>query len=278
MWTRLLAAAAFCLIVPSIGSADDFVLTPLSKQNKSAKPFVVGGVRADPAQFTSTLIFETDQRCTATIVGQRSVLTAAHCVANNLNGSLKLNGRSIPLTCEMHSHYAGAACLSGNPVRNECTADIALCLAGSVISAPGMRYEKVHSTVEAPLRVGSSIVLLGYGCTSHGGAPSNALYLGSANIRSISKGDAATTPEESFHVVQGGAVACEGDSGAGALNAVNLSARRLIGVTSNTNEAMNITRLVSPRDRRIYLYMVRWGNSRNTKICGVHGNAPGCPE
>jgi Trypsin len=183
----LLAISSACILIPLNSQAEEFVLEPLPRDNK-VKPEIIGGAPADPTKFTSTLIFVGAQRCTATIVGQRSVLTAAHCVANTPRGTINLGGSAISLTCNVHPQYITASC-TGNPMKMDCTADVALCYAGSIITAPGLRYERVQNpTVDPPLAVGSSIVLLGYGCLTAGGNPSNALYLGSANVRALSKG------------------------------------------------------------------------------------------
>jgi hypothetical protein len=273
----LVLAYEFCFAAVS-AQAENFVLEPLPRVARKVTPSIIGGAPADPSKFTATLVFTGAMKCTATIVGQRSVLTAAHCVAPGTTGSLKLGSTTIPLTCDIHPQYVPAAC-TGNNLTTDCTADVALCYAGNVITAPGLRYERVQSpAVDAPLSVGSPIVLLGYGCLTSGGLPSNSLYLGSANIRSLPKPSAPTIPEDQFLIVQGGAVGCKGDSGAGNLNTVTVgSSRRLIGVSARTDANTNITYLVSPRDTRIYTFMVKWGNSKNTRICGIHGNAPGCP-
>ncbi|WP_363227006.1 trypsin-like serine protease [Mesorhizobium sp.] len=277
MAARRLFSALLSLALGSCATSDlDFESVPSVTR---PRPKIIGGQPTDSAKFPATLIIRpgttpTRTQCTATVVGRRSILTAAHCLEGASKGQLSLNGKYIPVTCEKHPRFTGSDCLD-NPLQFACAPDIALCYSASDIVAPGLKYETLNSFAARPVIVGDSLTLLGYGCTSPGGSPVPGLYMGRAVVKSTSKDAGARTPEERFIVVEGGAQGCRGDSGGAVFDKAD-QPRKVVGVLSNGRSDLVITRLVSTRDNSIIPWISRWGTSLGTKICGVHGNAPDC--
>lgn len=269
---------AFVSVAVGSCTSSDLYFEPAPAANRPA-PKVIGGQPADSAKFPATLVIRpgttpTRSQCTATVVGIRSVLTAAHCLEGVANAQLKLNQKYVPVTCEKHPKFTGTDCVA-KPLQYTCAPDIALCYSAADIIMPGLKYEKLNSFAPRRVIVGDSLVLLGYGCTAENGKPVPGLYTGRARVVAESKDAGATTPEERFIVVKGGAHGCFGDSG-GAVYDKPDQPRMVVGVLSNGRGDLAITRLVSTRDNLVLPWIVRWGSLRGTKICGVHSNAPGC--
>jgi hypothetical protein len=242
-----------------------------SAQQGTVSPFIVGGAPADPKTFRSTLVFEPG--CTATIVGSKAILTAAHCVSNGASGVVELDGKVYKAVCTHHPDYSTPTRCNSTPVPMTCTADISLCKSDSDLKASGLRYEVVETKREK-LSVGQPIVLLGYGCTSAGGQDFGTLFVGSSKIGVLS----STNPKsfnDHFMQLNQLALTCNGDSGAGNFDRVDEKTRSLIGVTARGN-ATNLSLLVQTTDKRVQDFMRSWAAANATAICGVTPNALGC--
>jgi hypothetical protein len=239
-------------------------------------PFITGGRQADGSRFPATLTLIGIEKCTSTIVGDRVAITAAHCVDNGGAGSIDL-GNGAPLISAVCTHHP-----SFNPSSDNCSTvntvgcepDVALCLSQSSLTAAGMKYEVIQ-TDRSKIREDTSMVLLGFGCTTQGGTDYGTLYWGGGGIRRLSV-DPSTGPDDAFMIVDGGAVLCPGDSGGGNFDQESPSSRFVIGIGARSNSAEQYSRLVQTSDTRIVDWLNKWGNDNGVKICGVHQDATGC--
>jgi hypothetical protein len=261
-------------------AADRFMMKRLersgsTKNNGVLRPFIIGGNKADRARFSATVILSGVDYCTATIVGERSALTAAHCVKNGGSGAIDLGDGSalISATCTHHPEYLPPSddC---DTLSSACTADVALCLFNSSLTTNGLKYEVIQ-TDRTKIKADTSMVLLGYGCTSAGQNDHGTLYWGSAGIRSVST-DPPGNPNEALMIVDGGAILCDGDSGSGGFDQDDPSTRFVIGVGVRNNLTNKVSRFVQTSDGRIKTWMKDWGDTNNTSICGIHSSATGC--
>lgn len=137
-----------------------------------------GFVVADSDDWCSLAVSETDLgngyigRCTATLVGPVTMLTAAHCVDTGqgtatLPGTVTFGEETFESSCEMHPRYAAAELGAEGGVRNRY--DYALC---ELTHASDDPRRTVDLTVVAPDNVDTAsdvasrrILLTGYGCT-----------------------------------------------------------------------------------------------------------------
>jgi Trypsin len=233
------------------------------------KPFIVGGAPADPKAFSASLNF--DGACSATIVGARAILTAAHCVEPGGQGTVDIgDGKPLRATCTHHPDYKASLC-KDSPERSECTADVALCSTPTAMNRPGLKYESVQ-TDRSALGAQMQVLLLGYGCTTTGGTDFGALYLGTAKVKELS----ATTPstfDSYFMRIDSTVRVCAGDSGGGSLDNAS-DPRRVIGVNKGVKGSTSY--LVQTTDKRILDFMKSWSAGANAMICGVAHQATGC--
>ncbi|WP_332770560.1 trypsin-like serine protease [Phenylobacterium sp.] len=164
--------------------------------------------------------------CTATIIGPRTLLTAAHCLdkggapASLRSASLTLQGFGIPMRCAIPASYANATPKPGS-VRT--SADYALCLLDAdlgQLNAPGLRYERLN--LNSIVAKGSNVAITGWGCTKAVFKPGGGFAHGEASPKPLAVGapvDApAGSPAEPNYLATrskpatGGAL-CPGDSG-----------------------------------------------------------------
>jgi hypothetical protein len=203
----------------------------LDEAERLAAPRLNGqvfGGGAQPAQdavWPVTFSFRSSEKnCTATAVGRKVLLLAAHCVAQGKNLVLVSNkflttGRA-ELECEQHPDYAA---------RTDISADYALCLLSSPLDDPPVGFERIAKGKDIT-QSGQRLLLLGYGCTMQTGEKDfGNLYEGYATAGSSSFG-------ANYFLTTGGAAVCTGDSGGGIYwikdEADIRSTRLLVGVSS----------------------------------------------
>ena len=113
---------------------------------------VIANVQKWPASLVATAAGET---CTATLVGQRTLLTAAHCVGDGEEIGVQFDKGSPPVkgTCSRAPGWT----------TSEPSNDWALCLMKEPVKRPGLVYELV-SLDPSPLKPGLRLTAGGYGC------------------------------------------------------------------------------------------------------------------
>jgi Trypsin len=238
-------------------ASDQFEMRPLdSIETQEPVGQVIGGNPQNSADWPATFVFVglQDKSCTATVVGRRTVLTAAHCVKDGGSGSLQAGKQRIHITCSRHPDYL-------YPERP--SADFSLCLSDSIIT--GFRYEKVD--ISESTQVGEKLFLLGYGCIDITGTASmGALYGGPAEVISRPEADLYT-------VTRGGPAICGGDSGGGAFTVAK--ARRLIGVNSQGNYKTE-SQIATTATSAFSEWARSWAAKRSTELCGISEAASNC--
>lgn len=242
-------------------------------QENTIAPWVIGGAPADPSEFKATLIIDGKMRCTATIVGPNVVLTAAHCVDNNATGIINFQGKESNVVCTQHPLYTTPNQCSSSDPPNTCTADIALCKSADILN--GIKYEVIE-TNRNKLKKGMNINLIGFGCLTKGGNPSDTLYIGSTIVNVLTS-ESPKDFSDFFMTINGGSVqACKGDSGAGNFDDADQSTRSIVGVTSVGDQEKS-TYLVQTSDTRIVTFFKDWARNNSAPICGVSlPNPTGC--
>lgn len=221
-------------------------------------PTLIGGQPANPADWPATFYSsQGNSRCTATLIGIRTLQIAAHCVGNGRTASFKTqNNVQYTSTCKHAPGYNGNS-----------TADWALCLVNQDVQ--GVPAEVLNQD-PSYVKVGDKVLLTGFGCTNPGGGGGNdgTYRIGEATVQKVPSGS------NNDIVTKGGAALCFGDSGGPAFK-VEGQARKVISVNSRGDiRIMSYLSSVSTDEaKRFY---ASWSQENVQKICGVHQDAPGC--
>jgi len=217
---------------------------------------LIGGADANPANYPAN--FYTNQggsRCSGTIIGERVLSSAAHCVDNGGKATLKFRGVSFTGTCTHHPDY-----------KNNKTADWALCVLDQTIA--GFKFEKILTDLSV-IKVGSTVELTGYGCTQEGGSGGNdgKFRIGRIKVKRLPSGNNNDT------VTEGDVALCYGDSGGSAYYYANND--RYMFANNSRGDIKRVSYL-SSFTGSFKSWASVWAAQKDVKICGLHADAEGC--
>lgn len=220
---------------------------------------LIGGSPADPAKWPASVYASMgSSRCTATVVGEKVLLIASHCVSNGGTANFKAAGVQYSSKCTHHPEYRGNS-----------TADWAICAVSKKVE--GIAYENMN-TDESRYRVGDELTLTGYGCVNPGGSGGNdGVYrVGSAPIQSLPKG-------KNYDITtKGSSALCYGDSG-GPVFKIEGTKRWVVGVNSR-GDISKWSYLPAVAVPTAQAFFRDWAQTNNVKICGIHQDAVGCRD
>lgn len=222
-------------------------------------PTLIGGRNAIEGEFPEVIYIRAGtSRCSATIVGPRVVLTAAHCVADN--------GEIEPVEFQLRQAIFSARCRQHPGYKNDSALDFALCQTDRDMDA-----SPASIASDGPKK-GDLVTLSGYGCTQPGG--------GGGNNGQLKVGKAPVTQEARidgwFHT-KGSDALCFGDSGGPAFlyMAEPMGKHHYVqGVNSrgNIKDLSLLSSLELPKARE---FLRNFANESNLEICGLNKDCGG---
>ena len=221
---------------------------------------LIGGVPADITLWPASVYSANASggACSSTLIGDRVLLSACHCMANGAVVSFSAGANKYTARCEHHSEYKGNK-----------TADWALCLVDRPVT--GVTYERLAT--QQSIRIGDKVRLSGYGCTRAGGGGGNdgIFRIGIAEVSSIPSG-------KNYDVVtKGGAALCFGDSGGAAYAEYADGSREVFGVNSRGN-IKNISYLPSVANPTMQAFAKDFASKHGVGICGLTPRAMACRD
>lgn len=283
--TPLLFVGA-CVLLFICGQCDaaDLKMTPIPSDFETS-PKILGGRPAIPADWPATRVFISDSGyyCTATVIGERTLVTAAHCIIENPRGVVTWNNQHVTVICKPHPEYNDAPRYSGDlqchlrvfPTEfSSCTADIALCSPAEdkTFAAIGGKFERIKPNPPVAIK-GENITLLGYGCVSPSVKITGVLSVGTAKVIQMPKPHSGSALEQ--FILTDGAASCDGDSGGAAYSSEIRKSREIVGINSRGNLSKG-SDLVNVLDPRIVQFFRDFSPPNALQICGLDQAARNC--
>lgn len=197
--------------------------------------------------------------CSSNIVGERTLLIAAHCAKDGDVAHFDIGDEEYSATCMRSPDYKG-----------NITADWALCLIDHKVE--GIPYERINVDESKP-KVGDSILLMGFGCTSSDASGGN-----DGTLRSGESSVVRTPQEYNYDIVtENRAALCYGDSGGPAWIFLDeaKTVRAQISVNSR-GDIVSKSYLVSLANPAFKKFAADYSSKTHQKICGINRDAEGC--
>ena len=244
----------------------------------TAQPQLGNGVIANVQKWPASLVASAaGETCTATLVGQRTLLTAAHCVGDGEEIGVQFDKGSPPVkgTCSRAPGWTAS----------EPSNDWALCLMNEPVKRPGLVFELV-SLDPSPLKPGLRLTAGGYGCQDLKKQKLEVppvFRIGSLYIdRPPVPG--GTWPNWIFTVAATDAsksFVCPGDSG-GAVYLVRADqSRQIVAVVSAvqsdpSSKDYKVSYLAAVSTTAGRAFIEAWATKPTREICGLSPSAVGC--
>ncbi len=232
--------------------------TEEAPQNKS--PALIGGRPADPADWPASVYARMNgSACSATVVGENTLLIASHCVEHGARAEFSIGATNYSSKCSRSPLY-----------RRGVDHDLALCKTDKNVQ--GIKYENVNQDPSL-VKVGTEVLLTGYGCIRAGGGGGNdGVYrIGEAKIMGLPSGN------DYDYYAKGGAALCYGDSGGSAYLYLDSAKTKRIVVSTNSKGDIRVKSWITSTSTEASISFIKaWAEENQTLICGVHSEAKGC--
>lgn len=232
----------------------DRILLSYASDNGDIVPVLINGEEVPLADWPTVVRIQTGNAgCTATIVGPKVLVTAAHCGTNGATSAFTLDGTRYEGKFQRSSLY---------PNQDH---DVAVIILNTAVPKDKV---KIYASVGGTPVVGAKIWLLGYGCINAGG--------GGGNDGKLRAGFATITSFSGYDVVSSsGAALCFGDSGGPGMVDNNKDKPVVMTVNSKGDiRTTNYTTNLAKAESQTFLRKVATDSS--LEICGINGTPATC--
>jgi len=263
---------AFCILNISLNSIswcetrlkDADILMKSVKTEGNVLPQIIGGNKLRYEDWPATRRFRkpnSNYSCTATIVGSRVLITAAHCLANVSHAKVENGDTYTVVECENHPNY------------KPYSADIALCAIAEITDQDFHAIGGFENINLSPLVTkDTQLFLQGFGCRENMNDKSAGQLYGGLSL--INKLPSRDTDD---YVTLGGVRICQGDSGGAAFlltDTTDPNGKRFIIGVNSTDDGGNRSNISSLPNHTDWIEM--WGPQHRADICGVQPLAKHC--
>lgn len=256
-----------CLLMMSgLASAETFDEWLERSLPEFVEPSLIGGQAVTEQDFPS-VVYITIQgaRCTATIIGPETLLTAGHCVEFDEFGAVRhvlVDGQTVTFT---QGGQANSALCEASPNYPQIDHDIALCKITNRID--GIKYGVVASQGPALREI---VTLMGFGCVRRGGGGGNdgTLRVGLAPVVRLSR----EAQQDFDFITQGNTALCFGDSGGPVMKRVTNPRNQdhiVLGVNSK-GDIRTTSLLADLNTNASKAFIQDFIQANNVEICGVN--------
>lgn len=218
--------------------------------------------------------------CTATMIGNAVVLTAAHCVEHGAQYGFMVDGVAVNGACYQHDSF-DSACFNN---------DLAVCVLKHRVENLEGGFETL-SMRESDLPDNEPVNFAGFGCTDfneNGNVVEKALYQGTSKIKKTGRcGCFSPEPDRCYQRVKDrictnsvaeqsdvsttgtNAILCEGDSGGPVFQLKSDGSRKILGVASMSTKKQghSIFATVYSNDAKLFLKKIQ--TRHGVQICGL---------
>lgn len=243
---------------------------------------LIGGTVTDQARWPASGFGRSGSSgCSYTIVGERVLLTAAHCVRDGGSFTFARQGINYSAICTHHPQYSQAAwdfaasvTTPENPDDSEpqipvgATEDWALCVTNAVVQ--GVTYEVIATDPnEVACASGLQVTLSGFGCTRWGGSIDGQFRTG------VAPSTQCPSTNSQDLVTRGTTALCSGDSGGGAYIVKSDGSRKYVGTNSRSNTTTT-SYLSATFGPKFGSWARSWAALKQVQVCGLTQDARGC--